>query len=410
MPNMPKEFGIDQAVVRAIPEVVRRKLAASERAAVEPVSEETNIEVAADAVEPDGTDILEQIKARIDREIAAGNLLPGMSTSLSLETPNGLDDLASQPLAESELLDEWHRPTVRVHDLTSGEDTTLADHDSADEEVVETDEQVIEANDDVETNEDSVEPIVAESASISEYFADADAGPENELAEQVHDETPAVDELAPESVEPLVQSPKVSPSAKTLADLMPPISYEPLHEEADDVPGPSFELPNVPLTPPNSATVEFDPSMTFGPAAESEFELDQVDFESSPMDDSATDEFATESTDGFAAEASEDSATEYADTDEPVFREPNSSPIAETPFVLPGLPRPRKKRSVARTLVGAALGGLAGSIRASMRYCGFLDQRVTTCKSRSFCPAQSFQNRSSQLLHPSSRNAAAATR
>ena len=45
-----------------------------------------------------------------------------MSAGLSLETPDGLDDIASLPAAESELLDEWHRPTVRIHDLTSGDE------------------------------------------------------------------------------------------------------------------------------------------------------------------------------------------------------------------------------------------------------------------------------------------------
>jgi hypothetical protein len=379
-PTCAKEFGINQAVVRAIPEVVRRTRPSIEQAAAKPAPVERGIEApgraevddvvveevvveevaevvgrdenAADSAEPNGADILEQIKVRIDREIAAGNLLPGMSTSLPLETPSGLDDLASLPQAESELLDEWHRPTVRVHDLTTGDDTTLADHDPADVEVIETDEQIIEAND------DSFGPIVAESTALSDYVADADAGLENELAGQAHDETPAVDELVPESeqvsesVEAPIEPFAARPSATTLADLMPPIAYEPPREELADAPGPSFELPNVPLTPPNSATVEFDPSMTFGPAAESEFELEHVDFESTPMEEPVSDDFATES--------HEDSS----ETDEPVFREPTASPIQATPFVLPGLPRPRKKRRVMRTLVGTVAGAMFGILAA----------------------------------------------
>jgi hypothetical protein len=55
----------------------------------------------------------------------------------------------------------------------------------------------------------------------------------------------------------------------------------------------------------------------------------------------------------------EPSADEVADQSEPVFPEPrNESPSA--PFIMPGVPRVRKKRSVVRVLVGTALGALVG--------------------------------------------------
>ena len=125
------------------------------------------------------------------------------------------------------------------------------------------------------------------------------------------------------------------------------------HEEAQ-VTGPSFELPNVPLTPPISATVEFDSSMTFGPAAESEFELDQVDFDSTPIEEGEerVDEPIEESltSEWEAPSATDESEEASADSDEPVFREPVAAIHSEPPFILPAVPRPRKKRSGVRLL------------------------------------------------------------
>ena len=106
--------------------------------------------------------------------------------------------------------------------------------------------------------------------------------------------------------------------------------------------GPSFDLPNVPLTPNNGATIEIDPSMTFGPAAETEFELEDVDFAATP---NGGEEFTEET---------------VAKEDEPVFSEPAVAAAPAAPFVLPGIPRARKKRSVVRTLIGTALGGVIG--------------------------------------------------
>ena len=59
-----------------------------------------------------------------------------------------------------------------------------------------------------------------------------------------------------------------------------------------------------------------------------------------------------------AAEPNE--VDEAAEDSEPVFREPKHAELPAAPFVLPGVPRPRKKRSVVRMLVGTALGGVVG--------------------------------------------------
>lgn len=347
-PTCAKEFDIARAVLRAIPEVVRRQ----KQATVEPVTQADSlelaieeqidevVEIAADDKLSQESDVIEQIKSRIEKELADGNLLPGMSASLPLEPPveevnaSPADDLAEPEYgAESELLDEWHRPTVRMHEL----DTT--------------DTQPIRIT--------SNESVVAEAAAPDDLADEAVIADELAISHESIEQAPVAEaettvdyqrESAP------AEPPPLRPTATTLADLMPRANdraedYIP-REEAIDAPGPSFDLPNVPLMPTNAATVEFDPSMSFGPAAESEFELDQVDFESTPREEPATDDFQAAPDD------------EMSEADEPVFAEPGASSLPATPYVLPGLPRTRKKRSGVRLLAGVALGGVAGSIGA----------------------------------------------
>lgn len=138
------------------------------------------------------------------------------------------------------------------------------------------------------------------------------------------------DETTPPATEP-AESPRKS-SAVTLADLLPP-RPEPSDEPP---PGPTFDLPNVPLVRENSATVEFEAATLPGNGANTEFELDDVDFEAPPAPAASRDEpFANEP--DFARTAAED-----------------VPPIAARPA-------PRKpQRRVLRTLVGAASGGLFG--------------------------------------------------
>jgi hypothetical protein len=247
-PTCAKEFGLDQAVLRAIPEVVRRSRAAAppiEETIEEPVAVEEAIadvvEVEEIVSEADGqreADVIEEIKARIEAEIDENGLQPGTNSLLPLE-------LSSEKSVESS-------------------------------------------------------PVVEQ--------AEAESG------------------VAPEPVESQV----ARPASTTLADLMlPREEREVREEEIDAAPGPSFELPNVPLVPTNGATVQVDPSMSFGPAAETEFELHDVDFAAIPAN-------------------------------EPVFSEPEAAAMPAAPFVLPRIPRARKKRSVIRTLVGTALGSVAG--------------------------------------------------
>jgi hypothetical protein len=406
-PTCAKAFGLDEAVLRAIPEVVRRPHSASQSAdsslsesaakaivvadelVVEEIVEEVvevdslsaDLEASADldtmrqfekeAAEQEEAEVVEQIKARIEEELASGDLLPGMSASLSLETPAGLDEFNSPDELDAESSDQSHRPTIRLNELTRlrGE----FDIDEAEEESVESVAEV---------------PIETEAADESPSVVDdADAPAEISLeSEPIQSETeePETAEQEPELAEP----PVARPAATTLADLMPPAEVSPVaegnqeQEEPDEALGPSFELPNVPLTP-TSATVEFDPNETFGPAAESEFSLDQVDFDAEPIEAAAeyesseyepteyepTDEFESGNDDSDSYDSADydsdsyEPAAEGEDTptdDEPVFSEPAAAPQPATPFVLPGLPRKRKKRSVVRLLVGTALGGLVG--------------------------------------------------
>jgi hypothetical protein len=311
-PTCAKEFGLDQAVLRAIPEVVRRSRAAEpiegieETAAVEDIVADV-MEVDEIIVESDGereADVIEGIKARIEAEIAENGLPTGTNTLLPLELPaeksvESGDSVESSPVIEQVEggVAAWFRHADTVPELPS-----------------------LDLSVDAKTQ-------VAHRPWRAVETEDA-------MTEDVLEQAEVVSDVVPEPAE----SPVARPAATTLADLMPPREELEVADEIDAAPGPSFDLPNVPLVPPNGATVEIDPSMSFGPAAETEFELDDVDFEATPVEEPVADE---------AAEANE-----------PVFSEPDAAAIPAAPFVLPRIPRAKTKRSVVRTLVEVALGGV----------------------------------------------------
>jgi hypothetical protein len=289
-PTCAKQFGLDQAVLRAIPEVVRRAQAAEPATPVEIMEAVTRVEVASDDRETPSLAI-DEIKARIESEIAENGLVPGTSALLPLELPN--NDEADQGVFES------------------ASESGVAESDPA--------------------------ALFQNSKTVPEFLSlDDDSESRDEIDVEIE-----VEELIDEIDEP-DDSRVTKPTVRTLAELMPPrdASDEFVQEVAEEAPGPSFDLPNVPLVPNNGATVEIDPDASFGSAAETEFELDNVDFESMPAEESVTDEVTEDS--------------------EPVFQEPTAREASETPFVLPGIPPRRKRRSVFRTLVGTALGALLG--------------------------------------------------
>jgi len=271
-PTCAMAFDLDQAVVHTVPEVVRRSSAVAP--AEEPLPETPVPTAAADEAaeaevlvdELDGqreAAVIEDVKTRIEAEIAANRLHPNTNVTLPLDLPG-----------EEGVVDA----------------TTQA------------------ANEAVESGEAKSE----EDAFVQEE-------PESDIA--------------PEPGE----APQLAPPAATPED--PMLSREEV-DELDEALGPSFDLPNVPLVPSNGATVEVDPNVSFGTAAETEFELDDVDFA--------------------AMHAPVPTADEVDEANEPVFSEPAAPEAPAEPFVLPAMPRPRKKRSVARTLINTALSGAIG--------------------------------------------------
>lgn len=388
-PTCAQAFSLDRAVLRAIPEVVRRNRAMPMPPDEEPtlpadapslqIEPTENLELHAESAIPDTTsdaEFIDQVKSRIEQELSAGGLLPGTIGSLSLESPNILDDPLSLAPTDPDSLDQLQRPTVRLSELTELEDEipqveaaeAAAPSKTLDSREVEISDSLVAAE---------------EPASLADPTTDLDT----EEAKLISSDA------APSR-----------PAATTLADLMQRSDYidsDNIHvdDEAAEVPGPLFELPNVPLTPSRNATVEFDPATTFGPAADSEFALDDVDFDSTSNDDAVMenevfesaageideDEYVVDATSGdevdsYEAEAPayeetsfeeasyDDEPAEYeevaAEPDAPVFGEPAAAPTSSAPFILPGLPPRRKKRSVVGVLVGAALGGVVGSAGA----------------------------------------------
>lgn len=126
-----------------------------------------------------------------------------------------------------------------------------------------------------------------------------------------------------------LDAPARKATAVTLADLQPP----PV--------GPTFELPNVPLSPDNSATDQFDSdrSVYNSPAASTDFELEDVDFNHRAGNANA----ATLVSSTAGTSAAQDATT-------------------TPPTILPAPPRRRRRRSPLRTLLIAASAGPVGLV------------------------------------------------
>jgi hypothetical protein len=448
-PTCAKEFALSQAVLRAIPEIVRKPVevapvvetveeveevaAEVEATAVadepveitvpdaEPVAEvedavedmlpeldaapdvddrmptaahEINklVEAAAKSGAEQENEFVEQVKARIEAELAAKGVQPGSASTIPLDSLDieAGDELAESVEAAKEDFASWFRDTKTNMELPADADSVeeasadsrldeieaegVAPEDFAAEDVAS--ELSLDASADFEESTplsidspeeqlpetDELAEIVADVEEVAEVveaveISDVELEPANEIVDELEigSEEAGIEEVVaridapatlPESFEP--RFPRAS--ATTLADLLPP------RDPVDDVPGPSFELPNVPLVPTaipanNGATVEFDSISPLGPAAETEFELTDVNFDAVPSDESAADD---------AEYSDELQPEESAEADEPVFREPAAGAMPAAPFVIPGVPRPRKKRSVVRTLVGVGLGGAFG--------------------------------------------------
>ena len=281
MSDLREEFDLGQSVLREIPEVVRAERARVAESEAKQVAAEVEAEVEAD--------VIQEIQANIEAEIAANGLHSGVREVLPLEEPEmegeRLADTVRRPDTE---VRAWLRQIETVSELPP---TADVDHPA---EVTETQESVD----------------ILEAAEVAEI---------ERTVERIEDEP----EVVPEPAES-------RPTAVTLADLIPPHS-----RNEEPLPGPSFDLPNVPLSYGNGVTVEIEPDMSFGPAAETEFELDDVDFESMPAEETAAVE----------------EASVY---NEPKFRESVTDREQAEPFVMPTIPRARKKRSVAGTMLKVA--------------------------------------------------------
>jgi hypothetical protein len=304
-PTCAKEFDLGLAVLREIPAVVRIERARVAESEAKQVAAEIEANVEADIQ----ADVIKEIQSRIEAEIATNGLHAGVRELLPPDAPGveyeRLADTVRRPDTEPAAWFRSSDETVpEIPAFGSDDETALAPTPVA--EVVE---EVVE----VEEVDDDVLGLA-------------------EPAEVVPEIVPVAEE---DAIEPAPESAIPQPTA-TLADLLP--QRQP--EEAELSPGPSFDLPNVQLTPDNGATVEIDSNMSFGPAAETEFELDGVDFELSPTEDAV--------------------AAEAAVYHEPGFPEPAPAGPPSEPLVLPKLPRTRKKRSAVRTLVFAASSSVVG--------------------------------------------------
>jgi hypothetical protein len=300
-PTCAKEFDLGHAVLRDIPAVVHvERVRVAEREAKQVAAEvEAQIE----------TDVIQEIQARIEAEIAENGLHAGVRVLPPVESPETHSEFVSDT---EEPADFENAAWFQEQESEAAVDLPLA------------------------AAEDAVE--LAKTQAADEVVR---------VAEFI--EVERIEEVAEIALEPVeAEAEKVEPAAVTLADLIPP-RRQPEESESlrESLPGPSFDLPNVRLTPDNSATIEIDPSMSFGPVGETEFELEDVDFESMAADE--------------AVSADEAVAAEAAVYCEPDFREPTPAGEGNEPFELPKLPpRKKKKRSVARTLVGFASSSVVG--------------------------------------------------
>ena len=289
-------------------------------------------ELVTTADEAGETDVIEEIKARIEAEIAAKGLVPGTSSLLPLELPtNDADDrveFSAEVEQPSDDPTELFRQAKTVPEISAIELPELGE----------------------------------ESATADEAAIDA--------AEPIEASRQSKRSRRPSSLSEPVEPRLTKPTVRTLAELMPPTDDA---DEIEAAPGPSFDLPNVPLVPNNGATIEFDSSMSFGPAAETEFELDDVDFESMPAEEAIADE---------------PEAAEAAAESEPVFREPKHAESAGRTVRVAG-DSPREKEAERRPHLGRSDGGRhrRHDRRRCMPCCISWVPMAMCCKSPSTCPA-----------------------
>lgn len=194
------------------------------------------------------------------------------------------------------------------------------------------------------------------------------------------DDIEPIEESREPVVEPLDQKP-ARPAAVTLADLQR--AREPMVEEQEDQAeleldldpedhlGPNFDLPNVPLTRQTHATVEIGAESPLDFSEADDFELDDVDFEQS-NDSWSQNEPADESEDDY--ERAIANAATLADVtqsggqfDAVSEADPSANHRAEksAPGDMPSFIKTApieggRRRSLLRTLVGPAVGGIIG--------------------------------------------------
>jgi hypothetical protein len=181
---------------------------------------------------------------------------------------------------------------------------------------------------------------VAEANAIADAEVEAKAQVEDRPGRAEGDAVEVSGESADLTIEPF--EPRAArPSAITLSEMMPPRK-----EPEATLSGPSFDLPNVPLRPETGATIEMEAELPLGAPANTEFELDDVDFESTP------------------ASAESPTLDEFPAVEDPAptrltFGEPDFAPAPGDPVFVP-IGGPRRRRSVVGTLVGTAVGGVVG--------------------------------------------------
>lgn len=236
-------------------------------------------------------------------------------------------------------------------------------------EIVMVERAAMDEDDRANVNEEreAEDPIAAFAATAREAELElerlADVGQDRMAAEDSEAEPPHADELAGETqaeIEPPaepVEHADVSPvRPATLAELMAAREAEAETAEVVAVAtGPSFDLPNVPLVRESGATVEFESISEFsdvGVSTNTEFELDDVDFETHSADTVA------ETAEEFFADEAEFAPVETAES---AKFHPHTG-VEEFPdaTIIPTPPPRRRKRSAVRMLVGTALGGFFG--------------------------------------------------
>jgi hypothetical protein len=269
---------------------------------------------------------------------------------------------------------------------------------------------VAERNDPVEQVEQADQGIAAwfgAHETVPEVTSRADAGAE---AKTQAGENGVEAAEQPDEISEPAPLPSLRPAAATLADLQPPRA-EPLPPTLSSPPpaaadavapdavtmaeiplGPTFDLPNVPLTRDNGATLEFGADSPLGSTPSTDFEFDDVDFDASKV---TIDEFAAE----------RPAYREVAAATGPRSADDNPTPasllrVGAAPVVIPTVPR-RQPRSPLRLLVGVAVSGVVGLVIGCLLLLFILGPEgdifgVTRYVPRMLLPT-SFQEASTQL-------------